>query len=63
MITDSAEGVMWLKYQFFEKGISPHEFRKCRVKDIKEIMDIKEAIDDKAMREKTISDMRAQMRY
>ena len=54
---------MWIKYKFFEKGISPHEFRKCRVKDIKEIMDIKGAIDERAMREKKIRDMRAQMKY
>ncbi len=54
---------MWLKYQFFEKGISPYEFRKCRVKDIKDIMDIKEAVDEREMREKTIMEMRANMRY
>ncbi len=54
---------MWLKYQFFEKGISPHEFRKCRVRDIKEIMDIKTAIEDRAMREKKVRDMRANLKY
>jgi len=55
--------MMWLKYQFFEKGISPHEFRKCWVKDIKEIMDIKGAIDERAMREQKVREMRANMKY
>lgn len=63
MINDPKEGAMWLKYQFFQAGISPHEFRKCRVKDIKEIMEIKGAIDERAMREQKIRSMRAQMRY
>ena len=54
---------MWLKYQFFQAGISPYEFRKCRVKDIKEIMDVKGAIDERAMREQKIRNMRAKMQY
>jgi len=54
---------MWLKYKFFEVGISPNEFRKCRMKDIKEIIQIKGAIDERAMREQKIRNMRANMKY
>jgi len=54
---------MWSKYQFFEKGISPNEFRKCRMKDIKEIMEVKNAINERAMREQKVKNMIAKMRY
>jgi len=46
---------MWAKYKFFEAGISPKDFNKCKVKDIKEIMEIKSAIDEKASREAKIN--------
>ena len=45
---------MWAKYKFFEAGISPKDFNKCKVKDIKEIMEIKSAIDEKTSREAKI---------
>ncbi len=63
MIHDPKEGSVWLKYQFFQAGISPYEFRKCRVKDIKEIMEIKGAIDERAMREQKVKNMQTQMKY
>ena len=63
IIENSAEGMLWLKYKFFEQGISPHEFRKCQMRDIKDIMDIKDTIDSKAMREVEVRDMIARMRY
>ena len=55
--------MLWIKYKFFEAGISPHEFRKCQIRDIRDIMDIKGAIDKKALREKKIQDMIAKMQY
>jgi len=53
---------LWLKYKFFEAGISPNEFRKCQIRDIKDIMDIKEAMDTRAMRNAKVRDMMARMR-
>ena len=51
-----------MKYKFFEAGISPREFRKCQMRDIKDIMDIKNAIDQRAKREREVQNMIAQMR-
>lgn len=53
---------MWYKYKFFEAGISPNEFWKSNVSDINDIMEIKNAIDERATREAGIRDMIAQMK-
>jgi len=53
--------LLWIKYKFFEAGISPDEFRKCQIRDIQDIMEIKNAIDQRAMREAKIRDMIANM--
>lgn len=54
--------LLWFKYKFFEAGISPNEFRKCRISDINDIMEIKNAIDEKAGREQLIRDMVGSMK-
>lgn len=55
--------MLWLKYKFFEQGISPREFRKCQMRDIKDIMDIKETVDSRIIRESEVREMMARMRY
>lgn len=55
--------MLWLKYKFFEHGISPREFRKCQMRDIKDIIDIKETVDSRIIRESEVRDMMARMRY
>lgn len=55
--------MLWIKYKFFEQGISPEEFRRCQVRDLRDIMDIKNAMDTRAIRESKIRDMIARMRY
>lgn len=52
---------MWAKYKFFEAGISPNEFENCKIKDIKEIMEIKSKLEEKAMREAKIREAMAKM--
>ena len=37
--------------KFFEQGISPEAFRKCQIRDIHDIMDIKGEIGFKNQRE------------
>lgn len=51
-----------MKYKFFEAGISPTEFRKCQMRDMRDIMDIKNSVDERAMREQKIQNMIGQMR-
>lgn len=53
---------MWIKYKFFEAGISPREFRKCQIRDINDIMNIKNAVDQRAMREQKVREMVAKLR-
>ncbi len=53
--------LLWTKYKFFKAGISPHEFRKCRMRDIIDIMEINNAMDTKMAREQKIKEMIARM--
>jgi len=46
-----------MRYKFFEAGISPREFRKCRMRDIEEIMDIKRTIEERQARESEIQNL------
>ena len=50
-------------YVFWEKGISPREFKKTWMKDVKMIMKIKNAIGEKEMREAQIRKMMSKVRY
>jgi len=56
------ESLLWIKYKFFESGISPTEFRKCQMRDIRDIMDIKNSIDQRMMREQKIQNMIGKMK-
>ena len=62
MLETNKEALEWFKYQAFEKGISPREFGKCKISDIRNIQAIKTAIDYRAIRESNIRDMVAKMR-
>lgn len=53
---EESEKLLWWKYLFWEKGIDPNTFKKCQMRDIKDIMDIKNAIESKTRCEKAIQD-------
>jgi len=54
--------LLWLKHKFWEKGIGPEEFKKCQIRDIQDIMDMDEAINNKRIREGEIEDTIAKMK-
>jgi len=51
-----------MKYKFFEKNISPREFRKCRMSDIQDLMDIGNEIEIKMKREQKVKSLIANMK-
>jgi len=62
MLENGTEALLWLKYKFFEAGISPNEFRKCQLRDIKDIMDLKNTVEERAMREQKVREMMSRMK-
>jgi len=44
-------------YAFWEKGVSPREFKKNQMRDIRKIMQIKSAIGQKELRVKELNDL------
>ena len=54
--------MLWAKYQFFERGIGPDEFRRTQMRDIVDIMQIKNAIKEKQLREELVREMMANMK-
>lgn len=57
IIESHLENMMWLKNKFFESGISPHEFRKCQMRDINDIINIKDALNEKRGREREVQNL------
>lgn len=57
-----AEALLWVKYLFFERGIGPEEFRRLQIRDIKDIMQIKNAVMEKKLREEKVRDMMSQIK-
>lgn len=59
------EILLWLKYKFFKEGISPREFMKNKMSDIKDIIDLDNAIEEKSRREQEIHNLmnRSKMRW
>jgi hypothetical protein len=55
------EILLWAKYQFWKAGIPPEEFRKTRIGDLKDIMDIENAIEEKSQRNQGIQDALSRM--
>jgi hypothetical protein len=56
------ETLALLKYHFFKEGISPREFRKCQMRDILEIIELKDAIEEKEQRERNIEETMSKMK-
>jgi len=52
---------MWM-YKCYKEGISPNEFRKCQIRDIRDIMEINDAMIEKSMREAKINELKSSMR-
>ena len=51
-----------MKVEAWKNGISPNEFKKCKLKDLRDISDINQAIGDKKQREHIIQTMMSNMR-
>jgi len=45
---------MLMMYDAYSKGISPREFRKTRIRDLIDIIELKNAFDEKNLREAEI---------
>ena len=54
---NDAEYLLLAKQKFFEKGISPNEFKKCQVRDIKDVLGITSEINLKSQREQKIKEI------
>ena len=54
---------MWAKQKFYEKGISPNEFRKCQIRDIKDVLEISAEINLKINREQEIQNIIDQQKW
>jgi len=54
---------MWWMCIAFECGISPREFKKCRIGDIQEIMQIKSAVGMKKQRNQKVQDLMNKVRF
>lgn len=57
ILENSKEILLWYKYQFFERGIGPDEFRRSQMRDIKDIMQINNAVKEKQIREEKVREM------
>ncbi len=57
MLEGNRESLLWNKYQFFERGIGPEEFKRTQMRDIKDIMEIKNAVKEKQIREEMVREM------
>ena len=63
VIEDKRKILAWWKYLCFRHGISPREFKKCLMKDIKEIMYIERQISSKELREAELQKMISNMKW
>jgi len=53
--------LLWLKHKFFKQGIGPDEFKKAQMRDINDIMDIENAINERRQREGEVQDAISRM--
>jgi len=56
------EAFLILMERFFRNGISPREFRKNTIKDIRDVSDIQSALEQKSERERKINEALSRMR-
>ena len=61
-IDNPSDRLAMQKYHFFKNGISPVEFRRCQMRDIQEIMEIDNAVQDREIREQKMRSAMASMR-
>jgi len=57
------EAILWFKYACWEKGIGPNEFRNCFLSDIRDIMDIQTAINNKNMRQSEVNNLMRKIKW
>ena len=63
VISNPIQRMMWWKYLAFECGISPNDFNRSTISDIRAIMTIKGAMGAKAQRNKKVQDMMNKVRF
>ena len=51
-----------MKYQCFQRGISPNEFKKMEIRDLIEIFEIHNAVETKQIRQAKIDEALERMR-
>jgi len=61
-LNDKSDFIRVMMYDAYQNGISPREFRRCAMRDIREIADLKSAFDEKNIREAEIRRTLASMR-
>jgi len=61
LIKDPKHKLMYYKYMFFKNGISPAEFNKTDMRDIKAMLDIDNAMSSKKDRAVYIQNLQNQM--
>jgi hypothetical protein len=54
---NEGEFLLFAMHKFWEKGIGPNEFRKCKMKDIKNIQQIDNSINSRIEHEKKVQEM------
>lgn len=62
-LADPRDRLAYWKYVYWTKGISAHQFRKERISDIMDIMDVKHAVDDKKQRIDEMNNMMGDMQW
>ena len=48
---------------FLDKGISPNEFKRTQMRDIKDVLEISDAINSKIKSEREVQDLMNQMKH
>ena len=61
-VTDQKQVLLLWKYRYWKNGIPCHQFRKERMNDVSDVMDIDTALSEKAGREAQVNDLMNKMR-
>lgn len=54
--------ILWQKYQYWKNGIPAHQFRKERLSDVKEIMEIESAMQRKQINIQAVEQAMAELK-
>lgn len=60
-VANPKEKLMMMMYDAYKQGISPQQFRRSRISDIIDIMEIKNAVEEKTLREQEIQKLMAKV--